>query len=557
MELPKAFEERMRRLLGEEYEDFRAAYEQPEAQALRVNTGKLSKEAFLSLAPFSLERVPWTRNGFYYGKEDRPGRHVYHEAGLYYMQEPSAMAVGELAGARPGERVLDLCAAPGGKTTHLASDMKSVGLLVSNEIHPARAKILAQNVERMGIAHAVVTNETPDRLAERFPAFFHRIVVDAPCSGEGMFRKDPEACEQWSPDNVKHCAERQQGILEAAARMLLPGGTLVYSTCTFAPEENEGTIGAFLELHPDFHLVRKAPFDGWFAPGHPEWVEHALQSTVETYRLWPHKLRGEGHFAAVLVRDGTYPESTLLGVPGSTDAGNESKVPAREKKQKKNKGGKSVSALDEARLLFSQFVKDALVEPEVWGKSMDDVMHAAQEMRNGNAIDEKRSAQPKDQCFEMEKTSKGQIQIETNGEKLALLVTLQIQAALAGTPGGAHLELFGDHLWLVPSAVDLNGLKVLRAGLELGTVKKNRFEPAQALAQALRAEETRSCCDTKVCAGDDRAVRYLRGESLPADAPGEDGWCLVLADGYPLGWGKRTGDVVKNHYPKGLRKERG
>ncbi len=160
MELPKAFEERMRRLLGEEYEDFRAAYEQPEAQALRVNTGKLSKEAFLSLAPFSLERVPWTRNGFYYGKEDRPGRHVYHEAGLYYMQEPSAMAVGELAGARPGERVLDLCAAPGGKSTHLASEMRGEGLLVCNEIHPGRAKILAQNVERMGIAHAVVTNES-------------------------------------------------------------------------------------------------------------------------------------------------------------------------------------------------------------------------------------------------------------------------------------------------------------------------------------------------------------------------------------------------------------
>lgn len=162
---------------------------------------------------------------------------------------------------------------------------------------------------------------------------------------------EPGQCEALCRTAAGHSGS---GGPDAAAR----AGTLVYSTCTFAPEENEGTIGAFLELHPDFHLVRKAPFDGWFAPGHPEWVEHALQSTVETYRLWPHKLRGEGHFAAVLVRDGTYPESTLLGVPGSTDAGNESKVPAREKKQKKNKGGKSVSALDEARLLFSQFVKE-------------------------------------------------------------------------------------------------------------------------------------------------------------------------------------------------------
>ena len=188
--LPQEFKERMERLLGAEYEAFLESQEREAAQALRVNTLKITWEELERLAPFSLRPVPWAKDGFYYGKEDRPGKHPYHEAGLYYIQEPSAMAVGTLAAARPGERILDLCAAPGGKTTHLAASMEGEGLLVSNEIHPARAKILSSNVERMGIRNCVVTNERPQCLAQRFPGFFDRIVVDAPCSGEGMFRKE-------------------------------------------------------------------------------------------------------------------------------------------------------------------------------------------------------------------------------------------------------------------------------------------------------------------------------------------------------------------------------
>ncbi|CAM5193217.1 NOL1/NOP2/sun family putative RNA methylase OS=Ureibacillus acetophenoni OX=614649 GN=SAMN05877842_10619 PE=3 SV=1 [Ureibacillus acetophenoni] len=236
MNLPEPFLLKMKNLLQDEFEAIIQSYDDEKSHALRVNTLKIDIDEFLHKNPFTLERIPWVETGFFYTHNDRPGKHPYHESGLYYIQEPSAMAVGEFVDPKPGERVLDLCAAPGGKTTHLASKMKGEGFLLSNEIHPARAKILSQNVERMGIKNTVVTNETPERLAERFPSFFDRILVDAPCSGEGMFRKDEEAREHWSLENVEICASRQIDILKSAATMLKPGGRLVYSTCTFSPE---------------------------------------------------------------------------------------------------------------------------------------------------------------------------------------------------------------------------------------------------------------------------------------------------------------------------------
>ena len=245
--LPEAFKVRMRELLGDEYDRFEASYEKERVQGLRFNSlkseegkeedweqGSVPKLAALVEKRLGTELSPvlWAKEGYYYGAEARPGKHPYHEAGLYYIQEPSAMAVVELLDPRPGERVLDLCAAPGGKSSHIASRLKGQGFLLSNEIHPARARILSQNMERMGVKNGVVTNEEPGRLAEYFPEFFDRIVVDAPCSGEGMFRKDEEARSQWSPDHVKMCAARQGQILDQAARMIRPGGRLVYSTCT-------------------------------------------------------------------------------------------------------------------------------------------------------------------------------------------------------------------------------------------------------------------------------------------------------------------------------------
>ena len=281
--LPLGFTDRMRRLLGAEYPAFLASYDKPRRPALRVNPLRLDgiPDGVRALLPFLAERVPFTADGWYYPDDPalRPGRHPYHEAGLYYIQEASAMIPAALCPPRPGERVLDLCAAPGGKATQLAGALRGQGLLVANEIHPGRAAVLSGNIERMGIPNALVLNMEPQALAERFPGFFDRIVVDAPCSGEGMFRKEPQAVQMWSPENIALCAARQAEILRAAARMLAPGGTIVYSTCTFAPEEDEGSVLTFLREHPDFDTVMTDASailaclaDGRLDAGRPDWV---------------------------------------------------------------------------------------------------------------------------------------------------------------------------------------------------------------------------------------------------------------------------------------------
>lgn len=303
--LPEAFSARMQRLLGDEYEAFLASYDRPRAVGLRMNPLR----HFAGSVPYVTAPVPWAENGFYYSPDTRPGLDPMHDAGVYYLQEPSAMAPAALLEARPGEIVLDLCAAPGGKSTQIAAAMQGEGLLVSNEIVGARAKILSQNLERMGVGNALVVSEHPARLQKLFPAFFDRVMVDAPCSGEGMFRKEEAAVRDWSPEQVLVCADRQREILESAAAMLKSGGRLVYSTCTFAPEENEGVISAFLRDHMDFEIEGvSAPC---FTAGRPDWVEAPAPGIENTFRLFPHKLVGEGHFAAVLRRRGDWAPSEL------------------------------------------------------------------------------------------------------------------------------------------------------------------------------------------------------------------------------------------------------
>ncbi|WP_018131212.1 RsmF rRNA methyltransferase first C-terminal domain-containing protein [Effusibacillus pohliae] len=304
--LPQVFISRMSKLLGDEAALFFNSYTEPKTTGLRVNTLKIPVAEFLAISPFRLEQVAWAPQGFYYQDGESPGKHVFHTAGLYYIQEPSAMSIAPALAPQPGERVLDLCAAPGGKATHLAAYMEGRGILVANEFTASRAKILAENIERLGVRNAVVLNETPARLAAAFPGWFDRILVDAPCSGEGMFRKDQAACEEWSPESAAHCAVRQLDILEEAAKMLRPGGKLVYSTCTFAPEENEAVLDGFLARHPEF-VIRPFPNAALFSPARPEWGQgrSELQHAV---RLWPHRLRGEGHFAALLEKtDGPEP----------------------------------------------------------------------------------------------------------------------------------------------------------------------------------------------------------------------------------------------------------
>ncbi len=287
--LPVDFLSRMEKMLGNEYRAFLDSYENNKYQALRWNPLKDRKEVFLEKNLFAKFPVPWEENGFYYDLEDRPGKHPYHEAGLYYIQEPSAMAPVHYLEPKPGEIILDLCAAPGGKSTQIGAKMDGRGILFSNEIHPTRAKILSENIERMGIYNAIVLNETPERLSERFPQFFDKILVDAPCSGEGMFRKNDEAAKEWSLENVELCANRQDTILDNAAKMLKMGGRIVFSTCTFAKQENEGSIQRFLERHKEFSVKDVKVFEG-------------MEKNEYGVRLWPHKVKGEGHFLSVLER---------------------------------------------------------------------------------------------------------------------------------------------------------------------------------------------------------------------------------------------------------------
>ncbi|WP_445614271.1 RsmF rRNA methyltransferase first C-terminal domain-containing protein [Geobacillus sp. YF-1] len=300
MKLPEAFAAKMRTLLQQEADAFLAVYEREEkTNGLRVNPLKIDPDAWAKTAPFSLSPVPFCPTGFYYDPNEQPGKHPYHAAGLYYIQEPSAMAVAETLRPAPGERVLDLCAAPGGKTTQLGAMMENKGLLVANDIHSKRVKALAENIERLGLTNTVVVNEAPETLAERFPGFFDKILVDAPCSGEGMFRKEEEAASFWSQAHVEECAARQRRILQSAYAMLKEGGILVYSTCTFSPEENEQTIEWLLETYEDLRLLPIAKIGG-IEPGRPEWTKTKRSDLAHTARLWPHRVKGEGHFIAKL-----------------------------------------------------------------------------------------------------------------------------------------------------------------------------------------------------------------------------------------------------------------
>ena len=428
--LPEAFLNRMKTQLGEEYEDFLASLERPRAVALRFNPLK----GAVPELPFVQQPVPWEPQGWYYDPQSRPGLHVFHEVGVYYLQEASAMAPVTLLDPQPGERICDLCAAPGGKTTQIAGRMLGEGFLLCNEINPKRAKILSRNIERMAVSNALVTNEHPQTLADRFPGFFDRVLIDAPCSGEGMFRKEEAAVTDWSPETVEMCARRQAEILHSGAAMVRPGGRLVYSTCTFAPEEDELAVEKFLETHPDFYPEPvEAP---WFVAGEKG-----------SYRMWPHKLLGEGHFAAVLRRAGEEDPEDI--------SGSGVKLPKE----------------------WQQFAKELGI----------------------------------------------------------------------GLPEGKAVQ-FGQSLYWAPTQMpDINRLKVLRPGLELGIVKKDRFEPAHALALWLK-----TCRSVQNYEPDSKEMAaYIHGDVVPSE---QTGWCLVTAGGYSIGWGKGDGKVLKNHYPKGLRR---
>ncbi|NCC43157.1 MAG: NOL1/NOP2/sun family putative RNA methylase [Clostridia bacterium] len=297
-ELPEAFEKRMRDMLGDEFEDYMDSYQDVRQYGLRINPMKITEEELRAGSGFSLSPIPWTQEGYFYKEGDQPARHPYYTAGLYYLQEPSAMTPTSRLPVDPGERVLDLCAAPGGKATALGAALNGKGVLVANDISNSRAKALLKNIELFGISNAFVTNEVPGKLAESFEGFFDKVLVDAPCSGEGMFRKDPAVIKTWDEERPLYFAKLQKDILKNAVRMLRPGGLLLYSTCTFAPVENEESISWLLETCPDMQLLPIQAFEG-FAPGNPSWG-NGDPSLTKCVRIWPHKMKGEGHFLALL-----------------------------------------------------------------------------------------------------------------------------------------------------------------------------------------------------------------------------------------------------------------
>lgn len=471
--LPEAFCRRMRELLGTEYEAFQASYDRNRYYGLRRNPLKSTAREFENRVPYVLEPVSWAAEGYYYRECDQPGRDILHEAGVYYIQEPSAMAVAGILDPMPGECILDLCAAPGGKSTQIAGRMKGEGLLVANEVIPGRAQILSQNVERMGIRNCVVCNETPEHMADLFPDFFDRIVVDAPCSGEGMFRKDETAAEQWSAGHVRMCADRQGMILDEAAKMLKPGGVMVYSTCTFAPDENEETVSRFLQRHEDF-IIEEIPHDDSFAPGRADWISNPAAGLEYTMRLWPHRLKGEGHYIARLRKDKM--QSSLI-------------LPEMRYVHGKRKGKLRKKERDDRPDIISESVLEDFLPGEL-----------------GIAAD-----------------------------------------WLKGQPG--RVRMFGEQIYLMPDRmIPVQGIKVVRPGLHIGTDKKNRLEPSHSLALALTTEDT----DKLMELTREAAEKYLHGESLPCDK--QKGWTLLSYQGYPLGFGKAVNGQMKNHYPKGLRR---
>lgn len=522
LNLPQEFVSKMKNLLQDEWEDFLDGFQSKKYQALRINILKdidvcdnektcqnagrdtdipeFDQRILHALHMESVVPVLWAEHGYYYDENIRPGKHAYHEMGLYYIQEPSAMSAAELLDAKPGDFVLDLCAAPGGKAAQLAAALRDKGLLLANEIHPARSRILSQNIERMGIGNALVLNEEPKHLASCFPLFFDKILVDAPCSGEGMFRKNPEAMQEWSADQVLICAKRQADIMESAAIMLKAGGRLVYSTCTFSPEEDEMVIAGFLHTHPEF-MVEKACAP-YFAKANPMWADKE-ECLADTFRLWPHKLQGEGHYVAVLKKKEV--DNIIYYVNQKIEQTDQTSTKIREESRSRKKNRQEIQS---SRTLGKE-----------QQKALDDFYNNTLTERIRNKLTKSR------------------------------------------------MVLFKEQLYALPDGIaSVEGLKVQRAGLHIGTFKKDRFEPSHALALYLKKEDCRIYVNLSLA--ESRSEGYFRGEGfflkqtelftaegeMIPDAAKEKGFCLVCIDGFSAGWGKLSNGQVKNHYPKGLRK---
>lgn len=484
----------MKDLLGSEFPDFLNSLEK-KTIGLRTNTLKISPESLKALLPYPLQPTPWSSSGFWFDEAEdetnafRPGRHPYHAAGLYYLQDPSAMAVAELLQPQPGELVLDLCAAPGGKSSHLAGLMAGKGALVANEVHPRRVWELAGNLERLGVRRVAVTNETPERLSQFLGPIFDRVLVDAPCSGEAMFAQSEAARRDWSMNLVRSSSLRQERILEAAAGLVRPGGILAYSTCTFNPVENEAVIARFLMEHTHFHLLPIDPPPGCSA-GRPDWLDKglAVPGIEHTIRIWPHLAPGQGHFIAVLGSD-----------PGEHVHG----------KRDTSASLCPKDVYDQFLAFCSETLDNTLPENDI-GKREPPGPHL-REIQGPTSppwLDKDRLRLEDNQLY----------WIPPEMPELSGLRTIRPGWWLGTVHAGSH-----NH--------------------------RLRFEPAHAMAMGLTSREYYRSTAWRIT--DPQVIEYITGKTL--DCRGEDGWSLITIDGYAMGWGKLVDQTLKNHYPRGLR----
>ena len=571
---PAAFLDECREILKDEFPAFLRALALPPRRALRLNPQRNGAEqAAAPFLPDGAPRVPWEPLGRYLAADAKPGAGIAHAAGAFYLQDASAMAPVATLDPRPGERVLDLCAAPGGKSGQIAARLNGRGFLLSNEIEFSRARILLGNLERLGVTNAFVTSAPAEALARALPAFFDRVLVDAPCSGEGMFRRDPEAASQWNPDAPAGCAARQTAILNNAARMVRPGGKLVYSTCTFNRLENEGTVREFLRAHPDFEP------DAFELPG-------VGASRDGCLRLWPHRIEGEGHFLARFTRKGEETCARNVSLP-EVRASVESRRVESETfsvRAQINDGAPSEprATAESGRVEFEPFPVRALPEARATAESgrvesetfpvrapsearataesgrVESETFSVRAQINDGALPEVRataeSGRIESETFPV-RASKGSGRFESPNARLRTDNSRRASAPKGraaasrdscgrGTPKPdlsefvralpeGEIVVDGDEVRLVsalaPDPAKLTGVRVLRAGLPLATLGRSHIEPAHALAMALDPETARQTIDLT----DEQAASYLSGEAFPVDAP--TGWTLAAWRGLPLG----------------------
>jgi NOL1/NOP2/sun family putative RNA methylase len=509
IKLPEEFAKRLKEQIGDEkFEKYLECLKEKSYSAVRVNNLKLSDEEFEKLSPFEIKRVPWIHNGYYYDGSSGPSKDPFYFAGLYYIQDPSAMTPANLLPVKPGDRVLDLCAAPGGKTTELGAKLQGKGVLIANDISKSRAKALLKNIELFGISNACVVTESPDKLVPYFSGYFDKILVDAPCSGEGMFRKQPAIMDNWAHYGTEYYSKLQLQILDSAVKMLAPGGYLLYSTCTFSPLEDEGSVMHVLENNPDIHLVdpicesKKQSYEG-FSKGNPDWWENGSPELSKCVRLWPFDIKGEGHFAALFKKDGETVHSVLNEAADNTNL--EVKLNGEAlKKSFKTREDEKISSFEEK-----------------WNKK--DKQKGKKFTANKSKREIGSSAMDAPEIYDFKGT---------------------------GFFDFSRIKEKNGYLNLLPEGLpDLNGLCVAREGLFLGVSKNGRFEPSQALACAMKKENFSNVVD--LAHDDERVIHYLKCETIEADC--SDGYVLICCAGFPLGFGKAKNGIIKNKYLPGWR----